>query len=400
LARLQLIDEKLLRLRSFFLKKRFYKEAYALGKIVLASDDSGPRESGNTAAAETLPMRPGVWKSRSEPHLLAAGLEPIRFIAGMESGKRGEGRPSKEGNIYEVLHRGRVAVAKVLSGFELAEPEVWRKIIKAKDSLPDTQARHLPEIYDIIKTDQYTTIIVMELLETPSSHIKNVLRTKELREKDVVLNNEEFLAESLKSAFNVIDEYEVDPEDRARSEVYALFKSDKTSILRLVEAGLWKKELRPEGVSGRIQEFASHYIKMFNLDDTGLSAELANKIQERFLLHLETAPQPVPKYYSAKDIDSTIQTLESSFESSEGSEVNPSKETIDKLNEERSGAVYSESPESFMYSEKYMPETKGLFALLNSLKDLGIEWSDVHANNIMERPGTRDMVLIDVGFFS
>jgi hypothetical protein len=47
-----------------------------------------------------------------------------------------------------------------------------------------------------------------------------------------------------------------------------------------------------------------------------------------------------------------------------------------------------------------MPETKGLFALLNSLKNFGIEWSDVHANNIMERPGTRDLVLIDVGFFA
>ena len=34
------------------------------------------------------------------------------------------------------------------------------------------------------------------------------------------------------------------------------------------------------------------------------------------------------------------------------------------------------------------------------LKDFGIEWSDVHANNIMERPGTRDLVLIDVGFFA
>jgi hypothetical protein len=107
----------------------------------------------------------------------------------------------------------------------------------------------------------------------------------------------------------------------------------------------------------------------------------------------------VAKYYSTKDIDNTIQALERS-NPSEISRSDRLKKTIDDLSEERLDSVYSETPEGFLYSEKYMPETKGLFALLNSLKDLGIEWSDVHANNIMERPGTRDLVLIDVGFFA
>ena len=407
---LKAIDKKLLNLRGFFLEKRLYTEAYALGKIVLASDkqyrnsyqDMAMGETKDAGTAETVAMRPGArktWKSLSEPHLLKADLEPIRFIAGTEALRREEGAESKEGNIYEVLYKGKVAVAKVLEGMEPTEPKVWKKIVEAKESLPEEQAKHLPEIYDIIKTDEYTTIIVMERLDPPSSHIKRILRTKELRDKDLVLKNEEFLAESLRSAFNAIDKYRPDPDDEAKSEVYAMFESDKDIIMQDIEGELIKKKIKPEDISERIQNIVSGYIKMFNIDDAGLSKEVADKIQEIFLRYIETSPRPVAKYYSTKDIDNTIQALESS-NPSEISRSDRLKKTIDDLNEERLDSVYSETPEGFLYSEKYMPETKGLFALLNSLKDLGIEWSDVHANNIMERPGTRDLVLIDVGFFA
>ena len=177
-----------------------------------------------------------------------------------------------------------------------------------------------------------------------------------------------------------------------------MLSSDKEDIMQAVEGGLLKREIRPEDISEKIQSLTSGYMKMFNIDDGGLSKEVADEVQRRFLLHAETSPRPVAKYYSTKDIDNTIQFLEGSTPKATRSDR--AKKTIDDLSEERSDAVYSETPESFLYSEKYMPETKGLFALLNSLKDSGIEWSDVHANNIMERPGTRDLVLIDVGFFA
>jgi len=403
-------DRKLRALRGFMLKRSFYKEAYMVGKMVLAADDQYRNSYQDMAIGrtkdigtdETVAMRPGArkrWESPSEPHLLEAGLEPIRFIAGTESLRREEGSESKEGNIYEVLYKGKVAVAKVLEGMEPTEPKVWERIIDIKESLPEDQARHLPEIYDIIKTNEYTTIIVMERLDPPDPHIRRVLRTKSLRERDLVLKNEEFLADALRSAFNAIDEYEPDSDDSAKSEVYAMFSSDKELIRQTIEGELIKKEITPEDISERIQGLASGYIKMFNIDDSGLSKEISSEIQKRFLSHIETSQRPVAKYYSTKDIDNTIQVLERS---------NPpgtprsdrAKETIDDLNVERLESVYSEAPESFLYSEKYMPETRGLFALLNSLKDLGIAWSDVHANNIMERPGTRELVLIDVGFFA
>jgi len=428
LYNLKISNNKLLNLRDFLLKGRLYKEAYALGKIVLASNDEyknsyqeaafrGTADAKATQKMsgedETVAMRPGAKRNRRSPSelkLIAEGMKPIRFIAGTESEKRGEGFPSKEGNIYEVLYKGKVAVAKVIEGMQLAEPEVWKKIIKIKGSLPENQARHLPEIYDIIKADRYHTIIVMELLIPPSSHIKKILRTKELRERESVLKNEEFLSEAFRAAFDAIDEFEPNIEDEAKSEVYAMFTSDKEAMLQAIEGELIRKEIKPEDISKRIQDIASSYIRMFNIDDSGLSKEIADEVQKRFLMHIEAAPQPVAKYFSTKDIDNTLKYLENRQldrvdqsvpgSGSSGLSPDPWQETINKLHEERVDSVYSETPERFLYSEKYMPETKGLFALLSGLNALGVEWSDVHANNIMERPSTRDLVLIDVGFFT
>jgi len=44
-----------------------------------------------------------------------------------------------------------------------------------------------------------------------------------------------------------------------------------------------------------------------------------------------------------------------------------------------------------------MPETAHFMSFLKYLEKFNIRWSDVHANNIMRRPGTEDLVLSDPG---
>ena len=399
--RLHKTKNRLLSLRRFFLKQNHYNEAYALGKIILASsEDAAKNKVEHLPADETVAMRPRPWRSRSEPYLIEAGIEPIRYIAGIESEKRQEGTPSKEGNVYEVLYKGRLAVAKVLIGFSLPEPETWKRIESIKERLPEDQAKHLPEIYDIIEPNNHTSIIVMELLNSPSSHIKKVLRSKELRGEDTVLQNEEFLSEALSSAFSVIQDFSLSTDERVNSESFALLETEADLIRQDIEGELIKKDIKPSDVSKRIQEAASGYIKMFSIDDKDLIRDIGDSVQDKLMRYLNTAPRPVAKYYSARDIDNTVEVLRGGPSSSNTSRNENTDKRLDALHKERAESVYSETPESFLYSERYMPETKGLFSLLNSLKDFGIEWSDVHANNIMESPATRELVLIDVGFFS
>lgn len=47
-----------------------------------------------------------------------------------------------------------------------------------------------------------------------------------------------------------------------------------------------------------------------------------------------------------------------------------------------------------------IPETKEFMEFLNYLQERkGIDWSDLHAENLMQRPGTNDIVICDPGYF-
>ena len=270
--------------------------------------------------------------------------------------------------------------------------------MKASESIPQDLLKHLPKIYDIINTDSFTSIIVMEKLSPVSSHIQNILRTKERRDQASVFQNEAFLAEALKNAFNSAYNLRPNPEDEGKSEVFAMFESESSRMKQNLEGAIIKRVIPPSGISDFIENFLSNYKDMFDIKDEGFSREVADHIQNSFLTHIDTSAKPVPKYYSSKGIDYTIKTLDEQMSLDPGGSSDLEKR-INILNNEKSQSVYEGRPESFLYSERYMPETKGLFSLLKELNKQGIEWSDVHANNIMERPGTRDLVLIDVGLF-
>jgi uncharacterized protein YdcH (DUF465 family) len=410
------MSEKLLYLKSYMARAGLFEETYRLGKIIYASEERKenaynrgigipdtipmtPKKREISTTDATVALGPGrKWTSPSEPKLLQSDIKPIRYIAGTEAEKRGEGIASAEGNVYEVEYKGMVAVAKVLTGSSPAEPENWKKIMDIKKALPKEQARHLPEIYDIIKPDFFTTIIVMELLKEPGPHIKKILRSKEGRGRSEVMKNDDFIFEALTSAFNVIDDYNYDPEDSKGGEIYAMIKEERVRLKDDIEGSILKSLIKPEEISEEIQNFFSNYIARFDLGDSNLLKTIADKIQEKFIKYINSSHRPVAKYFSPKGIDNTLQHLVLSTDRDQRSDEEYGKR-IDLLTKERKDSVYSESPESFLYTEKYMPETRSFFSMLSSLNDYGIEWSDVHANNIMERIGSRELVLIDVGLF-
>tara|TARA_Y100000287_G_C14229331_1_gene360904 strand:- start:242 stop:1309 length:1068 start_codon:yes stop_codon:yes gene_type:complete len=347
-----------------------------------------------SASDETVALTPNrVWKSYSEPILVEEGLKPIRFIAGTESEKRGEGVPSKEGNIYEVIYDGKIAVAKVLSGFSKAEPDNWKKIIEAKKVLPERLSRHLPEIYSIIEPNAYTTIIVMELLSKTNPHVSKILRTKDMRQTKNILKNEDFISEALKISFDSTIANIESSISHNNEKAFKMFLGESEKLKQDIEGDLLKGLLSFEKISDKIKGSLRIYTDMLSGESASIIDKISRNIQKNFISYINTSKKPVAKYYSSRDIDYTIKMLEDTDHDSLNSK------RIQELEEERD-LVYTSSPASFLFSEKYMPETKGLFQLLNALKNLGIEWSDVHANNIMERPGTRELVLIDVGFFT
>lgn len=345
--------------------------------------------------------RPGktrnyAFRSSSEKKLLELGIEPIRYIAGTEAAIRGQGKPSTEGNIYEVLYKGANVVAKVVNSYQSNESNVWSKINRIKSSIPKSEAKHLPYIYDILKPDNHTDIIIIELLHPTNPHISNVLRTGNKRERDDLLKNEEFLSGSLNHAFSTAMSEVQDGDMSDHFGSIKMFELESEWLKQKVEGDLLKALIAPEGISERIVDSLGAYLNMLTEEDVEFAKKLASKIQSLFLSAINPSPKPIPKYYSPKGIDYTLQNIR---ENSSGQLQDSQEKQIDVLEKERKEAVYSQRPEGFLYSEEYMPETKGIFSLLKTLNSLGVEWSDVHANNIMQRPSTGELVLIDVGLF-
>lgn len=341
----------------------------------------GPKDQGR---------RVYKYKSPTEKKLLDLGVKPIRYIAGTEAKYRGQGKPSAEGNVYEVEYKGYRAIAKIVPSFYSNESEVWSKINKIKKSLPPSQSRHLPDIYDILKPDEYTDIIIMEVLQPTNSHISRVLRTDVSRSRQDLLNNEAFIHDSLKLSFDrALSDAEKFTEKES-FDAFKMFSLESTWLRQKIEGDLIRSLIRPENISERIFDSLNTFLKMFTEEERVFVKGIADNIQSIFVSSLSVPPKPIAKYYSAKGIDYTLENMEKN---------NTPDVNMQALRAERNSSVYSERPEGFMYAEKHMPETKGIYSLLKTLKGFGIEWSDVHANNIMERPGTRELVLIDVGLF-
>tara|TARA_A200000159_G_scaffold122590_1_gene117035 strand:+ start:2406 stop:3494 length:1089 start_codon:yes stop_codon:yes gene_type:complete len=340
------------------------------------------------------PSRANSFKSPSERKLLDLGISPIRYIAGTEANARGYGKSSAEGNIYEVSYKGATAVAKVVNRYQSNESSVWAKINNVKKSIPKSEAKHLPHIYDILRPDQHTDVIIIELLQPTNPHISDVLRTGNKRGEKDLLKNEYFLSGALSRAFSraMNDISKDDLENHFES--VKLFDLESGWLKQKVEGDLLKSLIAPEGIAERITDSLQTYLNMLPKEDAEFAKKIASKIQLLFLSFMSPASRPIPKYYSPKGIDYTIDSIERNSLIDSGR-----RRQLDILRKERQESVYSERPEGFLYSEEYMPETKGIFSLLKTLNNLGIEWSDVHANNIMQRPSTGDLVLIDVGLF-
>jgi hypothetical protein len=347
-------------------------------------------------------MRPGArdtFRSPSEDLLNSYGIKVIKYIAGTDAGRRGEGELTVEGNIYEVMYDGKRAVAKVLPASS-AEPDVWRKIMNL--NLPSNQAKHLPKIYDIIE-DRFDKVIIMEVLEPFEGHLMNVLRTKSRRLPKDLIKNEEFVHDAVSGAFSKVVGMVRSGEIQGRGgqsvgdDIASILSSDLDMIRIALEGALLQGSLAPTDAGSFVKR------KLLAMAATGIPSDpeaverVSSEIQKSISPYFDAASRPIPKYYSSDRLEQAEEGLLNRRDPDKLPAS--SRRRLDGLRRERREMVYDSAPEGFLYSEKYMPETEGVFRLLKTLKENGITWVDVHAKNLMQRPGTREVVLIDVGLY-
>jgi hypothetical protein len=398
------VINKIYKLQKYLDTNRFKEESVFLKNIFANSDE--------TQAINDETQLPTPRTRRNFPSELVLrrhSIEPLRYVAGTEALSRGEGDRSTQGNVYEVLFEGERAIAKIIPDTN-PEVDIWKRILEIKDSISEKQARHLPKIYKIIE-DRFDSIIIMEVLEETSAHIRDILKSRsmggwvknpeteeweqEARGERGFVKDEKYVNEVLIRAFEDAVDILGKELTGLNEDIFRAFASERNSIRVEVERKLLQRETSVENLKEVVENNLSRILKMFGIPANDFVDKISTQVFQNIKKYFDAAPRPIAKYYSTDGIDSTLSVLEG-----DPAGFGPgTKNRIKKLKEEREKSVYTESPESFFYSENYMPETKSLYSLLQTLKEYGIKWSDVHANNLMERPRTRELVIIDVGLY-
>ena len=404
------IDNKFYNLNEYLMKNGFTQEASFLEEILKLATTNSDDQAGSTMSIgpgittpvdpdATIPVQTRVERRRfpSEEVLKRNGVEIIKYIAGTEAERRGEGARTAEGNIYEVLHDGNRAIAKVVTSSNM-EPDIWKKISEIE--VPEEQRKHLPKIYKIVE-DMFDTIIIMEVLEPFGGHMDSVLRTKRNRESGDLFKNEEFIHDAISRSFNSATEtLRNTSKNEEEEDIYRSFVTEQEGIKRELERAILVRDVQTDGVSAFVNNKLLNISNLFMLGENDFISQIADEIQNNINSYFQASERPIPKYYSTEGVDQSIGALQGMLEDNpQGYSAGRNRRRLEALEKEREQTIYTESPEGFLFSEKYMPETESLFALLQTLKDNGINWSDVHANNLMQRPGSREPVIIDVGLY-
>lgn len=270
------------------------------------------------------------------------------------------------GEVYRSVFEGKEVATKITS----AKPHtidrfndeiyVWKKILEIKDSLSPKTQRHLPEIYQLIRDKNEDgserEIIVMEKLEPLDPIVKSFFYSyPEKGRLAHILNlikDQEFLYKIFVNGFKFYRE--------SFPHIY-LSSSDIDQLEKDVLSYRFTKEL-----SNKSKINPLHGI---------------TEITEDFKAYLATVTKKVP---------SVKMYILFFFKELLGQAMHSQ---IPLNNPEKDGGTFGTK------ALEEIPELRSLVLALKELGSKGIYFRDLHKNNLMQRPHTKEIVLIDVGLY-
>jgi len=295
-----------------------------------------------------------------EKNIEAAGIEVIKRARGGElTSFLGSGAYQLA---YEVIYKGKRAVLKVQIK-NSGDVEITKRLWEIRKGLPEKFKGYIMEVYDVINIGGQLGIIVEYLEELDAGILGSIESTFNKGDKfgrlEVLKNNKGMMKAMIDGG--IMDVL------RRGNQLWRAMGEDKNYVKVLRNAILRKVE--EVGVMdafdfGRMVQIikeigegmGDNWYKRLTLD---ISDEVGRNLME--LVH-KYAYEPLPAFG-----DSGIEHNETLVKA------------ISKTEDEK---------------------LRGLVKFLNYLKhEKGIEWGDLHSKNIMQRPGTGELVISDPGYF-
>jgi hypothetical protein len=288
------------------------------------------------------------------------------------SSKIGEGYFSQ---VHHALWNNKDVAAKVTRVQEHGEAyndeaQVWSEILDIKDYLSEDTQRHLPEIYKIIpETSTGEQIVVMELLEPPDPHVMEyVWKFDPAAKSRVKITFDHFMKGTgwMEKAYEYIYSvlyYDLDKlTNPVRNLLFkSLFSFKPTALMKDPGRDDYSRNqgLRREIKEHMHKEFFAEYKDTISTEKTNNFSDLINSVVNAFLSHM--------RVYESSSFPRSFR------------EIDALGRVVDMLED--------------------FPESQSFLRALMELSEHGISWRDLHQENVMQRPKTKELVIIDVGLY-
>lgn len=343
-------------------------------------------------------------------------------IVPVEVGGKTMAGAGKFGRVYHVIYKGQPAVAKVIG--KGSDVDIWKKIIELSSEMPDNLKKHLPEIKGFPVKD----VMVMEALEDLPKSVKSVLSVGRPAAADIVgkrlLPDADIKRYIRKvTSFPVDDWFKVDdlikavkknPTDIFAKEGWTLgAKSvkDLKLMLSLPPPPTQKLTAAIEKASDRMARgkggvHATQTLSQEGLDEIQEEVVKAyhRQIKEFLTKEGEKAgwflppPPGTPKgeYWDVKLVKERIDSISTQIAGDVRKAIRSKLKNPESF---KALPVHGTNKSSLAKVDELPPEFQSFYKMLDWLKERGVTWRDVHQENVMMNPKTREMVLTDVGEF-
>lgn len=254
-----------------------------------------------------------------------------------------------DGNVYRGVYQNKDVAIKISTG---DDANVWKNILEVKSKLPTELQKYIPKIYTIIPSEDFDptfkkNVVVMEVLEPLDPNIAAAFLLYNKRDHKAVLNEQN---------------------------IQFIKKDIMTDLKNII-----KPEMEKD-VDGYLTYFlGKHYNEKLNY----VWSEL-----EEFISDLLFRIRKELSFYNPNSPLDNMNKIDN---------------FLDRMTKTYIPQEYHHFPYAANQSHKIEnlsnPKLKELGEMLIALKSHGILWNDVHGNNVMQRPSTKEPVLIDVGRF-
>jgi hypothetical protein len=318
--------------------------------------------------------------SPEEMILVKHNITP-NIISNKDSSYLGSGDYSE---VFDVMYNGKNCIAKIAKDFRNIDNLV--DLYKIKVSLGPL-GKHIAEIYDVIEYDEIIDenryigyIILVEKLEPLDPSIK-----KFLRGSSYFFHTTENTPKNFKDTFDkVIDIYK-------NPLIYFNFIQSHSGMFN---ANISKKDILE--CSNLIVHFISQVLKLscnnlissYDFKERLASKDALEEIKKNFFDNKDKLKKILMIIEPTKDFYLSFFDFIFSIIKQDLSEG------LDNDYED------AEKFDSFTRYQKY-PELKSILKLFKILKEnYNVYFRDIHDENLMQRPGTKDVVISDPGLFS